>query len=411
MDVITHANQESGLLESLQAQQVSDLYTYRLTANAPNGSKNIVSVSTSDSLGLGNNISFNLPKFGLLERAVLITDFTSDTQEITGNCANYADAGSKMFSDITLRAHSLIICSANPQYNYIRTRQAPSEVAVTLSYLQTPIHATSSSVVSFTTGGQVMRVCTPLWLPFFEKPTNYLDLDFCEQLQVNATINSLAQLGLTITPTFQSVKLWCFFRILSNEARRAYQAKNFNPERPLNMLIYDQYSETAVCTASNSNSITLKVPHAVFASHAYISPTTMLGTPSRNITALNYSMSGRTIFETVPQQVFKYDQSFYGVSCISVSTSSTVVYATGLNAAGGSAPSTGVNVPPVSVFWGESSDRTWNSHAVAMSNVNNPIITVNGLMTATDTLNVVHEYYKLVSISPDDGRLTVGFSI
>lgn len=404
MDIITAANRESGLLESLQAQQVSDLYTYRLTANAPNGSKNVVAVSTSDSLAVGNNISFNLPKFGLLERAVLVTDFTTNSQETVW--ANIADIGARMFSDITLRAHSNIICSANPQYNLIRQRTSPIETALTLSSIQMPTLVATGAQISFTTGNQVGRVCTPLWLPFFEKPTNYLDLDFCEQLQVNATINTAVQMaGFTQNPTINNVRLFCFFRVLSNEARRAYQAKNFNPERPLNMLIYDQYTESTLCTATTQHSITFKVPHAVFATHAYIGATSCAGYSSGFPIGFSYSMSGRTLFESIPNSVMRYDQSFYGCAGVNVATVGTIAY---------NGNYTTATQQPLSIFWGESSDRTWNSHAVAMSNVNNPILTVQSSVAqsaTTDTLHCVHEYYKLLSISPDDGRLTVGFSI
>lgn len=420
MDVITAANKESALLTSLEANQVSDIYTYRLLANLPNGSRNIWSVSPNippSGAPHGKDVTFKLPRYGLLQRAVIRTEMVTPAAGVTSwGGVDDKNIGERIFSDISLRAHSKVITTSGPQHIRCRVDNMNSEMAHTYSLLTQTFGATGSRSMGET--ASTITTYTPVILPFFEKTSNYLDLEFVDQLELACTVNSALGMGLPsgalASATFT---LYLFFRNLSNEARRAYEAKNFSPERPLNMLIYDQYVEqfTLPISATTSNlTATLNVPHCVFATHFYVAQgvtgTTAAGAdwgPSIPIHNYSVSFTGRTILNTIPEEVMKYDGAAYGVTSEKVTRAGAITKATRFSTVGG------IGAPaPISIYWSESNDRTYNSHAVAMSNINNPQLTVT--CAANDypgVLYVVHEYWKLLSISPDDGRLDVGMSL
>ena len=402
MDVICAANKESALLSSLESNQVSDVYTYRLLANLPNASRSIWTVSPNiapSGSSHGKDCVFKLPRYGLLQRAVIETTLTPSASSTTADNTNI---GERIFSNIDLRSNSKVICSNTPGYLRVRTDNAGSEVSHTLSMI---------SQQSATLTSAAVKCYTPIQLPFFEKTSNYLDLEFVDQLELACTVNTSAEMGLPADLTSATFVLYLFFRNLSNEARRAYEAKNFSPDRPLNMLIYDQYVETFTAAAnSTSNVCNLNVPHAVFATHFFINKSAtgvtsniILNTgPSTQITSFSLAFTGRTILNSIPESVMRYDGSSYKICGDSVTQAGAIAKRTS------SAPS------PISLYWGESNDRTYNSHAVAMSNINNPQLTVNYAALGAGiggTVIVVHEFWKLLTISSDDGRLDVGYSL
>lgn len=416
MDVITAANKESALLTSLESNQVSDIYTYRLLANLPNASRNIWSVSPNippSGAPHSKDVTFKLPRYGLLQRAVIRTEMVTPAAGATSWVeVDDKNIGERIFSDISLRAHSKVITTSGPEHIRCRVDNMSSEMSHTYSLLTQTFKP--SAVGSMSETAATITTYTPVILPFFEKTSNYLDLEFIDQLELSCTVNTAAEMGLFQTPaaSLQSATftLFLFFRNLSNEARRAYEAKNFSPERPLNMLIYDQYVEqTTVPSGATSVTATLNVPHCVFATHFFIakgnSATGYSGVnmgPSVRINNYSVSFTGRTILNSIPEEVMKYDGAAYNITGDKVTRAGAITKNTKLSAT----PS------PVSLYWSESNDRTYNSHAVAMSNINNPQLTVSCAAPSENAvLYVVHEYWKLLSISPDDGRLDIGMSL
>lgn len=403
MDVITAANKESALLTSLESNQVSDVYTYRLMANLPNASRSIWTVSPNippSGTSHGKQCTFRLPRYGLLQRAVIKCDL------VVAGDSTFADAsniGERVFSEIRLQSNSKVISTSRGAYNRVRCDNASSEVSHTLSMISQESATMSTATVT---------AYTPVHLPFFEKSSNYLDLEFVDQLDLQCDVNDASGMGLTQDLTSATFTLYLFFRNLSNEARRAYEAKNFSPEKPLNMLIYDQYEEVKACDAnSTTTTITLNVPHAVFATHFFIRKGLTGSTTGQRdigpvvpITTYSLSFTGKTILSAIPESVMKYDGSHYKISGDSVSRAGAIAK----RATGATRPS------PISLYWGESNDRTYNSHAVAMSNINNPQLVVNYAALGAGIpaeLVVVHEYWKLATISSDDGRIDIGYSL
>jgi hypothetical protein len=401
-DYILAANSESALLNSLEKAQLTDAYSYRIDANFPNGSKNIVAVSPNiapSSTYPGKSVTFRIPRYGLISRMVVETTLT-----VVGDCsgANNTRLGSRLFSTIDLRTHNNTICTNTPEYIQGRLDALAADQSPVLNMLTNP----SVSLTSATTPA---RIYTPFFMPFSEKTSMYLDASFVEQLELNCVINSLTETGL-LDMTAMSFVLYVVYRNLSNEAHRAYQSINFgdmgNP-RKLNMLTYNTYAENPISVVTSastaSQTVDIKCPHPVASTHfGFVSTGTNYGFDLA-INSFSLTFSGRKIFDTIPMGVLKYDESFFGKSSLKVTggTGGVPTYETI-----STAKSCG------SIYYGESSDRTFNSHSLSLSNTSAPQLVVNytAQVSAARQLRVWHEYWQITSIDPADGRIIVGNS-
>lgn len=394
-DMIVNSNKESALFQSVAKRLTSDLYSYHLYENAPNSSKSVVTISPQTAPSgtiAGATILFRIPKYGLIERMLLESTLTSSGNETTAT--RFTDLGYRVFSDVRLQAHGKVICSADEHYITARcmtTHKERAEAFVQVAnYVDT---AFSSSAV---------QVFTPV--PFFFQNAKHMALDstFVEDLELQCTVNSLTGMGVSAL-TVGVFKLHIYYRALSNEADAAYKSANFPMSEPLNMLINDSYTERQTLTnGATSTTITLKCPNLVSALHFFMTDTTNIGLDMTSVvSAITLKASGRDILTSLPAQALWFDGGFHNV--------------------GGSGRSAvGVHTVPsgagkvLSIYFGEhGDDRTWNSGAAAFSNLNNVQLTLSHVDAANTTtqLVVVSEYWKILSVSPSDGRIDVGYSL
>jgi len=117
-DVIVNASKESALQVSLAQSLSSDLYSYRLLANNVNSSRSIVEVDPQiapSGAPYSKNLTWRLPRYGLLERCLIESTLTSD-----GDSGLDGDdpLGLRVFSEISLRAHHKEIATVDHDYLY-----------------------------------------------------------------------------------------------------------------------------------------------------------------------------------------------------------------------------------------------------------------------------------------------------
>ena len=402
MDVILAANSESALLNSLEKVNVTDFYSYRIDVNAPNGSKNIIEVSPSIALTStfpGKVATFKLPRYGIMERLVL------ETKVVTSGDASSLDEkriASRIFSDISLRTNNNTICSNSPEYIAARLDCLQADKAPTLNMLSNP---------SSTLNSGTAYVYTTFFNPFQESQHMFLDLSFVEQLELQCTVNSYAEMGLTGGLTFTEMSTKCFvtYRNLSADVYRAYQAAMWTDPtgapKKVNMLTYNCYNENSKAITDNalSTTVDLKCPHPVYATHFQIvSPTSNSG-PDFSFSNFSLLFSGRTLYNSVPTGVLAFDEAHFGknsMRCTNLGTGTPSYIATGGAGRIGT------------IFYGEYPDRTFNSHSLSLSNTNAPQLTVTHADAgAIRHLRVCHEYWQICSIDPADGRITIGNSL
>jgi len=149
-DIIVNANNESGLLQALYKAHVDDFYSYYNAHNMCNSSKNIIEV---DFQAAATNAAYNSTRLG-----------------------------ARLFSEINLRTHNNIICTLNEESLLTRLKDVDVSSALLLNKI-------SRNDAAYTT---TSKVCVPVLMPYFELFNHqmHLDLGFCEQLELDAVVNT-----------------------------------------------------------------------------------------------------------------------------------------------------------------------------------------------------------------------------
>lgn len=393
MDIVTSANSESAILTSLERNLVADPYSYRLSQNFPNQSKSIVTVQPQVSPGgstHGAELHFRLPRYGLKTKAVLVSDLT-----FTAATIGAPRLGERVFQNIEMRSHNKVICTQSPESCTCRIDNLGQEANNAYTSVTEAVPA-----VTALTGAT--ECYTPIFTPFSEKTSNFLDLSFVESLEIVATVNTAAGMGITAgTLASATYYLLVFYINLSNEAEQAYISKNFPASSPFTMLGYDQYREvpytfTASGASAQTVNIDLKCNNAVYATHFLVK----LDSDQTNVAIDSFELTatGRTLVSSNARTNI-FDTGSFGVSgSSSGGTSGTITYLAGNR--------------PLTYFYGCSKDRTFNSGSVAYSNLNAPratiVFTASGAVSYT--VYVVHEYWALTTINPSDGSINRGLS-
>lgn len=397
MDVVISANSESPLLSSLERNLVSDMYTYRLSQNASNQSKSVVEVlpqTTPTGSTHGQTMRFKIPRYGLLAKCVL--EATPNTTNLGAGTNNQVRLGERLYSNVELRSHNRIISSQGPEYCSARIDNLSQEANNAYSSVTQPSPAFPGS------GTVTSTVYTPLFFPFFEKTSNFLDVKFTESLELSVTVNTSAAMGLLGDFNSCTYKLYCWYVNLSQEAEQAYISKNFPANAPFTMLSYNQYTEVPVIelapgAGERTVEVDLKTNNAVFATHIMVQKSdTKEYVPVNEFTL---TATGRELVK-MNDRLNIFDTGSYGVSASTsgASSGSNIEY----NAA----------AKALTYYWGMSRDRSYNSGAAAFQNLNAPRATVKYTAAGSQnyTITVVHEYYNYISINPSDGSILSGIS-
>lgn len=394
------ANQESPFLTSLDSLVQTQAYLYDIQANFPNGSIDVLYVNPNVApTGNGSDITFELPRTEhFLTDAVIECTITVGTGTETHLDLN--SLGNRFFSDITFRTHSHAIHSIKPEGMIARAKALPSEQAYKHNQLTKP----SSTL---TAGATSVKFYVPIYLPFFERTSSYFPIRFLERAQLTARVNTKAGMGMNSDLGAVSVKLWCKFRTLQSEAYNAYLSSNLKPNSLLNMIANDYYVESNVSITSGASSATMdwKCPHPVYATHFYLYDSTKnLGpTTSMKVNTVSVRFAGKPLLEDVPVKTLQYFNSRFSRGDIDVNNTSgalTTQYNDGTTASQNDV---------YTIYWSELPNRTFNSHCVALSNINQPQLELSFTTLASSNMRVacVHEYFKYVQLNPVDGQVSV----
>lgn len=391
MDIVTSANKESALLSSLEKTVKSNPYQYRYQSNFPNSSLSCVAVSPQVAPAgnpVGNQLTFRIPSYGLLTDMVIKSTLTTGGDN---SAVDNTNLGERVFSRVSLNSHGKSICQNTSDYLHVRGKDSNVERALK--------HAdVTNSTTSFDT--TAISVHTPLYFSFFEKTSNYLPLDFTEELEVICDINSQAGMGLAAALTAGTFTLYCWYRSLDSDNNKEYIQKQFPSDKPFVSLIYDTFTETVpMANGSTSTNINLRSNSAIFATHVFCKNATDRGA-DKAITDLTFSVSGRNIMNAIPADILRFREKNYGTAGMKMGDDGALTYASN-------------ELRPLSIYWGDVKDRSFNSGSVSLGNTNNPSITISHADPgdATHSLIVVHEFWRLLTINPSNGVLDIGLSV
>lgn len=391
------ANQESPFLTSLDSLVQTQAYVYDIPANFPNGSIDVLYVNPNVApTGHSSDVVFELPRTEhFLTDAVIECTITLGNNDDSANDQN--NYGNRIFSDITFRTHSHAIHSIKPEGMIARSKCLPSEQAYKHNQLTKPSKTMTANQTD-------VKIFVPIYLPFFERTSSYFPIRFLERAQITARVNTAAGMGVGANIASISCKLWCKFRTLQSEAYSAYLSSNLKPNSLLNMIANDYYVETAVSIGNGDTSATMdwKCPHPVYATHFYIySGTKNLGA-DKKITDVSVRFAGKPLMESVPVKTLQYFNSRFSRGDIDVNKT-TGALSTQANDASAS------QMDVYTIYWSELPNRTFNSHCIALSNINQPQLEVTFADPgdANHKLACCHEYFKYVQLNPIDGSVSV----
>jgi hypothetical protein len=361
-------------------------------------------------------------------------------------------AGWYMYKDITLQTHNKRIQQLTPEYLHMRAKALPQERRKAAEnrardkMVSEDLLTTGAGDVADTTSN-ALELYTDCPFSFSERPQNFLDTRFVENLEVVATSNKIDAYGGRFSSFDQkgvrtgavnlsggegknadsSPILVCYFINPTEELYRAYQERNFTLERPLTMLWYDVFVESPELSkaveATKDLVITKKLDcnNLVFATHILVTKEESAFADQANYLTLaefqsysnqasyhmpikNVSMKGtsRSLVDTSGFELMTIDQEAFG-------RTSEMQSANGIN-------ETDQRDCIYTIHWGLDGSRTSCSGALSLKNIAAPEISVTIPSAALTTakkyqLKVFHEFFQLVSIQGSDGRVSVGVSV
>lgn len=399
--------------------------SYKITKNIPNISTQLIQISPNPSGALsspeGKEQLFYLPRYGIMQdlwvNSQLTAGGTAGGQYITGTAASTQTSGFGMnlFQAMELRSHNRIICTNDDNYIRVRTDCEKFGRGEGVRYRSRAFSSDGVSLVSTWASAAVVWTYTPFYCSFTEKPENYLDLNFIEQLQLRLVWNTDSLIGFASPLVISTVTtyVWMYYYNMQSDDLASLRARNFSPERPLIMLGYDKYTESGLVGASvTTYTVSLKNNNATFATHLCMRDTVAgFNNNYYQITSFSFQCNGRTIYNSVPTPIATWLSDRFGGAGLMVFDQNTGAPATALTAA--THPNVCLqDIRPISLYWGlDPSDRTYNSGALAYHNVNNPQVVLNFASSASTTsYYVVHEFWQLVSVNPNDGVVSVSIS-
>lgn len=381
-DIILAGNQESPLLGTLLSFKKTDL-SYRMRSNFPNLSKRRVILSTSPAGALtatdlsGQTQTFVIPRIGILadmvieaqvatagnNNGVIAGDGTNRPVQTLGGCA--------LFSRIDLLSNSKQIATCTD--GYLRVRQESSSMTRGLrSKMMSRFYSTDGVTVATTWSAQTVVTFCPVYFSVLENIYQNLDLNFCEQLNVQVTHNSYTAAGFAAPLTSSKLYLHLTYYVMQNDDLARLRELNFPKNGAYMALGYSVYQETdTIPDSSTSITIYPKVQFPCFATHIYLKNRTY--NTLVPIKSVKVSMAGQDIISAVNPMIINSDSDNFGggglvhpdqyltTTLTGGSTSLPVVFqgAQGKNRV-------------VSIFWGaDPADRTYNSGAVSFKNVPN----------------------------------------
>lgn len=440
-DFIIQSNESSAIIESLTRAEVQDL-GYEMGASFPNLAKQFreiqpVVAPPSNSSPAGLEIQFNIPKNQLLRDCMIKTVYNYGAADTLTTLVSTMP-GLLMFEYIQIKSNNKLLMQFDDSYIVSRSMQESVSKCSGIFKRALPLSTTNSSALAVITVDTLRTTYTPVFCQFFDSFRNHFDLNFWEQLQVNARFNSNLRFAggntsVQVITGITSCTLWYWTYKLDDKSLLLLRKENMDPSNTLSMLIYTSRRESQTCTGTNQNSIRLTVTWPVFNQYVYIrdngantsTATTALSpyTPQTYcvpLTTFDYQLAGQYLIQNCPVHPIGNweDESAFGTALIATppyafaGTIYTYVYST----------STVRLYPdmlqkltnrPLNLHWGLDKSRTYNSGCISFNQVNFPQITVNHdtLTAANFELVCDSESYQILSLDPSSGILNISLSV
>lgn len=369
MNIIEKANQKSTLQYLLRDKSVNP-FIYVYDTNFSDGIKNTCYVypDVSSTLEYGSIVRFQLPKYGHLVKAFIESSITTAGD----NSASLSNVGERVFEWIELQTvrGSQVIQRTTENYIRMRIDNLDDATCKRMNILTEPNTAFNNNTVI---------VYTPFFGFFSEHPNKFLDIDFCEPLQIVAKINDNKTLmGLDEDITEFSFRLHLtYFTTFGNTALNPYKY-------PITYLTSNEYNELPITLSlgdTTAKSI-LGVDKSVFATHFLIKNSTQ---DIFNISDITIKVDGKTFYES-SNRLSLMDYGWYSHSGLNIDTVR---------------PAENLGNRFFSIFWSMFQDRNHNTLCINFNDLGavEAYITFPTLNDATCKLYIIHEYFDFTTIN------------
>ena len=383
MDVVNVALENSPLANLINSSEPIDVFSY--------GSENTNSFSrqraevVATGAALGQEVSVDVPKYGILTKVICRVDFTQAT-----NVGRTGAQGLNMLDYIELASSNRVIA-----------RQTQKGLAGMMSEMSADREAQVAAAMNTSTAVAANKLA---FIPFYfhlsadgrgdHGENNYrgcFDTRFVENLTCRVKLKAASAWDATGSGTLSQISILFHYVVPNESVYRGLEEKNYS-SGPLNVLSLTEFAESSKAIADGDTSETISLNSNGLIKKMYIqiegaAQVAADGTADRRvshaITKLTLNGSGREII------------SFYGpelqfLDNVNKSSDTSTAYCLDFSA-----------MPNKSGFSG----------GLSLREIANPELSLTFAdPTENATLTVVHKQYELLSINPANGRISVSLS-
>ena len=412
MDQILSSNQSSVILRSLAEAEVQDI-SYELAPSFPILAKQYREIQPTggdiNAVMNANEVSFNIVKSALLRDLQLRFEYSigSTFNAYTALPRYY---GIQFIDYIQLRTNNKVILQLSGEFIMARTDNSPEHLKNAVYRRAMPL---SNYAEEFSTEDTYLASYCPIYSSFFDDVArNCFDLNFYEQLSVFVKFKPAGRLGVdSRVVTLYKCSLFVWTYRPDDNYYNMLRSKNQSPQKSLNMLCWNTFTEKQTLVGATSTTMRLNVNYPVFKTYVAIRPLIEsvygVGVPINFIT---FSVGGTKLIEKVPRLVADWESSKNGASDLRIARIGAVAVP------GYSSTDSRVDVDFCKftcLEWGMMPNNwTSNSGAISFSSLNYPTITVDyDTLTPTNyELVVVHAYHNILSLDSSNGSVSISVS-
>lgn len=397
-DIINKSLQNSPLYQSLVSASKKDNFLYTIKPSPGIFAKSNTRVNSRVPPGFNRDISFLIPRQGLLSVAYIKLQLSGVVTAPAPN-ATYCVGGGLYFihTHVDLCTKALVIERNYSDSIYTRINSLPNEIREGyLSACQNSASIPANTDLSTSPLGQIW---IPLFFSFAERPENFLDTRFLENLEIKfkscPNITNIIP-GATVTnPGIAKCELVCNFINPILKEYQDLQAQQFTIGQPLSMLWNNQEKEQEITTSASVDdqaiefTMNLSTKKLVHATQILVWNINSNGADFENIERVQFKAMGSIIRDVSGlelQIMLSRPWNRFGTK-VDVSSNHDNTY---------------------TMYWGLTDDIIENSGAIAFASLNDPTLVVRARVKTAGTyqLNVVHNCWNIINCNGTTGEVT-----
>jgi hypothetical protein len=394
-DILNKTLQNSPLYKALVSASQSNKFLYTIKSSPAPYSKTNLRVNSRIQAIFNRDWSFLIPSQGLLAVAYLRVQLSG----IVATDITFCQGGGiyLLHDHVDLVTKSMVIERIYNNSIMARVNALPSEIRDGyLSAVKSGITVVAGTDLSVSSLGEIW---VPLFFSAFERPENFLDTRFIENLEIKlkstSALTDIITSGTVTNGGITSAELCCLYMNPIEYAYEKLQSEQFTLKAPLSMLWNNQEKNEdaeAVCTLADSIvefKMRIDTKKLVHAMHIFVKKVGNLGGDFENIENIKLQAMGTTLISVDGLELQIMQSRNWNRFNTKVDTS-------------------GANDNIYTLYFGLDDSMIENSGAIAFQSLNDPYIIVRARVQTTGTykLKVVSNCWNIINIDGTSGEIT-----